>query len=437
MPRSFHSADPTTSLPCHRRRAPLVSTPILWNVVPQSETAGPLAGLRVLDISTVLAGPLAAQILGDFGAEVIKVEHPQRPDALRGHGQSKDGVNLWWKVVGRNKRCITLYLGAPEGAEIFRPLVETSDVIVENFRPGTLEHWGLGPDALREINPKLIVARVTGWGQDGPYARRPGFGTLAEAMSGFAAATGEPGGAPTLPPFGLADSIAGITTYGAVVTALYERDRPGGSGIGQDVDLSILEPIAATLGPLVTWYDQLGFIQPRTGNRSTNNAPRNTYRTADDMWVAVSSSATPIAQRLLVLVGHPEVVDEPWFQSGSGRAAHVDDLDAWVAAWVVERTQAEVIDAFEQAEVAVAPVYDAAGLLADPHFAERGTFPTIDDDELGPMRMQGPLFRLTRTPGEIRHTGRPVGSATDEVLAELGLQGDAVATLRAHGIVGQ
>lgn len=263
--------------------------------------AGPLEGLRVLDVSTVLAGPLVCQILGDFGADVIKIEHPARGDSMRGHGHSKDGQGLWWKMIGRNKRTVGLYLGDPDGAKIFLDLVRTADVVVENFRTGTLEKWGLGYDVLRAVNPGLVLCRVTGFGQTGPYARRAGFGTLAEAMSGFAAITGEPDGPPTLPPFGLADSIAGLAGANAVMMALYHRDARGGEG--QVIDLSILEPITTVLGPQIITYDQLGILQARTGNRSENNAPRNTYQTADGKWVAISTSADTIARRVMELVG--------------------------------------------------------------------------------------------------------------------------------------
>jgi len=396
--------------------------------------AGPLDGVRVLDASTVLAGPLTCQLLGDYGADVIKIEHPARGDSMRGHGHSKDGKGLWWKMLSRNKRTVGLYLGDPDGAEVFRALARTADVIVENFRPGTLERWGLAPESLRAENPGLVVLRVTGFGQTGPYAARPGFGTLAESMSGFAAITGEPDGPPTLPPFGLADSIAGMTGAYAVMTALYHRDARGGAG--QDVDLSILEPIVTVLGPQPITYDQLGLVQRRTGNRSENNAPRNTYKTADGRWVAISTSADSIARRVMELVGHPEVVGEPWFATGKGRAEHGDLLDAMVAEWIGARAREEVIAAFEAAEAAIAPVYDVAELMADPHVRAREMIATVQDADLGPVRMQNVLFRMSATPGEIRHTGRDVGADTDEVLAEVGFGPERIAALRERGVVG-
>ncbi|MFI0942999.1 CaiB/BaiF CoA transferase family protein [Streptomyces sp. NPDC021020] len=393
-------------------------------------SGGPLTGLRVVDIATLFAGPTAAMLLGDFGADVVKVEHPRKPDPSRGHGPAKDGVGLWWKQLGRNKRTITADLGTPGGRDVLLRLAAGADVIVENFRPGTLEKWGLGWEELSAANPRLVLARVTAFGQTGPYARRPGFGTLAEAMSGFAAATGEPEGPPTLPPFGLADSIAGLATAYAVMAALAGRDR---TGAGQVVDMAIIEPMLAVLGPQLLWYDQLGYVQPRLGNRSNNNAPRNTYRTADGGWVAVSSSAQSVAERVLRLVGHPEFTAEPWFATGAGRAAHAEEIDKVVAEWIGRRTRAEVVTAFEEAQAAVAPVYDVRDVAADPQVRALGTVAHVDDPELGALRMQNVLFRLSDTPGTVRWPGRPHGADTDEVLTELGLTEAEITTLRAEG----
>ncbi|PZT69731.1 CoA transferase [Streptomyces sp. SW4] len=394
--------------------------------------AAPLTGLRVLDLATLFAGPLAATLLGDFGAEVVKVEHPDRPDPSRSHGPSKDGVGLWWKLLGRNKRTITLNLSTPGGRRTLLRLAATADVVVENFRPGTLERWGLGWQELSEVNPRLVLARVTCFGQSGPYAHRPGFGTLAEAMSGFAAMTGEPDAPPTLPPFGLADSIAGLATAYAVMTALAARDR---TGEGQVVDMAIIEPILTVLGPQPIWYDQLGLVQPRTGNRSQNNAPRNTYRTADGTWVAVSTSAQSVAERVLRLVGRPELTGEPWFATGAGRARHADVLDEAVGGWIARHTRAEVLAAFEEAEAAVAPVQDVRDVMADPQYRALDSVTTVDDPELGPLRMQNVLFRLSATPGAIRWAGRPHGADTEEVLTELGLTPGDLKLLREEGAV--
>ena len=395
-------------------------------------TRGALHGLRVVDASTLFAGPMAAMHLGDMGADVVKVEHPTRPDPSRGHGVAKDGVNLWWKTLGRNKRTVTINLNSDGGREAFLRLASTADVVIENFRPGTLERWGLGPDVLLERNPRLVLTRVTGFGQVGPMRSRPGFGTLAEAMSGFAATTGEPDGPPTLPPFGLADGVASLATAYAVMVALHAR---GVTGRGQVIDTAIIEPILAMLGPQITRWDQLHTVQPRTGNRSVNNAPRNTYRTADGRWVAVSTSAQSIAERVMRLVGRPELIDEPWFARGADRALHADVLDDAVGSWIAQRSRDDVIAAFEEAQAAVAPIYNADDIVADPQFRALGTIHGIDDDELGPMLMQGPLFRLSDNDGVIAHTGRAHGADTDAVLAELGYDAARIAELRGEGAV--
>jgi crotonobetainyl-CoA:carnitine CoA-transferase CaiB-like acyl-CoA transferase len=393
----------------------------------------PLEGLRVLDVATLFAGPLAATMLGDFGADVVKVEHP-RGDPLRTHGHARDGHGLLWKVLGRNKWTVTIDLSAAAGQELLVGLARQADVLVENFRPGVMERWGLGYERLAEANPGLVMLRMTGFGQVGPAAGRPGFGTLAESMSGFAAMTGEPDGPPTLPPFGLADCVAGITGAYAAMVALHAR--AGREGRGQVVDLAIIEPILTVLGAQPTVYDQLGLVQPRTGNRSVNNAPRNAYRTRDGRWVAVSTSTTPIAASVMRLVGLGHVTEEPWFDSGLERAARVDLLDGAVAAWIGERDQAEVIRAFESAGAAIAPVSDVRQVMEDPQYRALGTIVTVDDEDLGPLRMQNVLFRLLGTPGRIRFAGRRVGQDTRRVLGErLGLSAERLDELAAAGVI--
>lgn len=393
---------------------------------------GPLQGVRVLDVSTLFAGPLAAMFLGDFGADVVKIEHPRRPDAARGHGPQRDGVNLWWKTLGRNKRTVTLDLSQPDGADVLLLMAQHADVLVENFRPGTLERWGLAPERLHAANPQLVIARVTAFGQVGPYSGRPGFGSLAEAMSGFAAITGEPDGPPTLPPFGLADGITALATSFAAVSAVRHAEA---TGEGQVIDMAIIEPILMMLGGQITAYDQLGIVQERHGNRSVNNSPRNVYRTADGDWVAVSTSSQSIAERVMRLVGRPELIDEPWFATGHQRAQHADELDDAVGSWIAARSTAAVIAGFEQAEAAIGQVYDVRGVMSDPQYEALGTVRTVDDDELGPVKMQNVLFRLSRTPGDIRWTGRPHGHDTDAVLGELGFAADEIAALRDRGVV--
>ena len=392
----------------------------------------PLEGIRVVEAATLFAAPMATMLLADFGADVVKLEHPRRPDPARGHGPAKDGTGLWFKALSRNKRHATLDLSHPDGQALFVRLAAGADVVVENFRPGTLERWNLGRDVLTAENPGLVLARVSGFGQDGPYAHRAGFGTLAEAMSGFAALNGEPDGPPLLPPLALADGVTALATAFAILAALRARET---TGRGQVVDVSLLEPLMTLLGPGVSAYAALGELQPRTGNRSGHNAPRNVYRTADDRWVAVSSSATSIAERVMRLVGRGELVDEPWFATGAGRVAHVDEIDGAVASWIGARTRDEVLDAFDAAGAAAGPVYDAQDVLADPHFEARGTIATVEDPDVGPLRLPGVLARLGATPGEIRWAGRGHGADTADVLAGLGVDADELELLRERGVV--
>ena len=392
----------------------------------------PLAGLRVLDVATLFAGPSAATVMADFGADVIKIEHPRKPDPARTHGHSKDGVGLWWKVLGRNKRAVTLDLSRPEGQEVFLELVATADVVIENFRPGTLERWNLDYDRLSAANPGLVLTRVTGFGQFGPRASEPAFGTIAEAMSGFAHSTGQPDGPPTLPPLALADNIAGLAATIATLMALRGRDS---TGRGQVVDLAIIEPILAMLGSQLTVFDQLGIVTQRAGNRSENNAPRNTYKTADGDWVAISTSAHTIAERVLVLVGREDLTREPWFGDGHQRAQHADVLDEAVGSWIIERPTDVVVKAFSDAQAALAVVNDMSRVIEDEQYNAIGAIATIDDDELGPIRMPNVMFRLSEQPGALRHAGRGHGVDTDDVLAEVGLDPQRLSALREAGVI--
>jgi crotonobetainyl-CoA:carnitine CoA-transferase CaiB-like acyl-CoA transferase len=394
---------------------------------------GPLTGVRVLDLGTVYAAPITAMLLGDYGADVVKVEHP-RGDSARTHGASKDGHGLWWKVIARNKRTVTAVLSKPEGKELVEGLVRDSDVLIENFRPGVMEKWGLGPERLQEINPRLVILRVTGFGQTGPYAERRAFGTLAEAMSGFAHQTGQEDGPPTLPPFGLADGAAALTGAYAVMLALYHRDARGGRG--QVIDLSLLAPLLTLLGPGPSAYDQLGVVAGRHGNRSPNNAPRNAYKTRDNRWVAISASATSVAERVMTVVGRPDIAEHEWFSSARERVRHADRLDGIVAEWIGARELDEVMQAFQDAGAAIAPIYDMEQLVNDPHVRATEMLKRVEDEHLGPLLMQNVIFRLSETPGGIRFTGRDLGRDNADVYGErLGLDRDQVAELRENGAI--
>ena len=399
-------------------------------------TSLPLEGLNVVDIAVLFAGPTISQNLGDFGADVIKVEHPELGDSLRSLGATKDGEPLWWKVTNRNKKCVTLDLSKPEGQTLLKELIADADVLTENFRPGTLEKWGLGWDVLHGVNPRLVMVRVSGFGQTGPYKDRPGFGTLAEAMSGFAHITGQPDGPPTLPGYGLADSMAGQFGTWAVMFALYERDHK--SGRGQMLDLSVMEPIFTTTGDQALAYDQLGVVQQRTGNRVPSiGAPRNVYRARDGVWLALSANAPALAKRVFAAIGRPELNDDPRFADNRARIANIDEVDAIVGGWIAERRAAEVLATFDEYECACVPVYDIAGIFADPHVRARETITTVEDPELGPIRMQNVVPKFSRTPGRVRWPGpTDVGQHNREIYCgRLGLSDARLAELHAQGVI--
>ncbi len=399
-------------------------------------TPSPLAleGLRVVDCSTVIAGPRIAMYLGDFGADVIKVEHPKHGDDTRHMGAERDGVSMYWKLVSRNKRCVTLNLSSPDGQALARKLFATADVLIENFRPGTLERWNLAPDTLRADNPKLVIVRVTGFGQDGPYASRPGFATLAEAMSGLASITGEPGGPPLLPPIALADEVTGLVGTWATLAALYHRDAKDGTG--QVIDLSLYESLMQLLGPLPLAWDQLGFQQERMGSRLPYATPRNAYRCKDGRWVGLSATAQRVAMRLFDAIGRPELKDDPRFATNRDRLAHADTLDAIIAEWMSGHTRDEALAAFAEHDAALAPIYDVSEFMDDPHVRARGSIATVDDAEWGPVRMQGVHPRMSATPGRIATTGPSrQGEHNDEVYGELGIHADERRRLTDEGTI--
>ena len=394
----------------------------------------PLAGLKVVDAATLFAGPMIASIMGDFGADVIKVEHPSG-DNLRSLGWQKDGVSLWWVVAGRNKRSITLSLSHPEGQELMKRVLADADVFIEGFRPGTLERWNLEPNELHEINPNLVVVRTSGFGQTGPYAQLPGFGTLAESISGYAFINGWPDGPPTLPPFALADGVAALTGTFAVMFALRWRDQTE-QGTGQVIDLAIYEPLFSLLGPQATVYDQLGIIQERTGNAAPFSAPRNAYRASDGRWLGLSASAQSIAERVMRIIGREDLIVEPWFADHTGRVEHADELDALIQDWVGRHTTEEVLAAFAEHEAAIAPINSIEDISRDPQFAARETITAVDHPVLGEIKMQNVIPRLSRTPGQIRRPAPEIGEHNREVyVGELGLSEQELAGLAEAGII--
>ncbi len=381
--------------------------------------SGPMAlsGIRVADISNFLAAPMASMFLGDYGAEVVKVEHPSRGDEMRFWGENKKGVGLYYKVINRNKKSVTADLRTPIGVEIVKRLVRTADVVIENYRPGTLEKWGLGYDVLSEVNPRIVMLRITGFGQTGPYSHKPGFGTLAEAFAGAAHITGFPDRPPLLPAFGLGDSTAGLAGAFLTMVALFERERHGGRG--QVVEFAIYEPLLTLLGPQVVNYDQLGLVQERSGSRLPFTAPRNTYRTRDGKWVAIAGSAQSIFERICRALERPELIADPRFGDNRVRMENAAELDAELQSAIERFDLDSLIRRFEQHEAAVAPVNNVAQIFADPHYAARQNITAVPDEELGgPLRMQNVVGNFSRTPGAIRRAGPRLGEHNREVLVE-------------------
>ena len=390
----------------------------------------PLDGVRVLDLSRLVAGNTLTQVLGDFGAEVIKVE-PPAGDTLR--AWQTNGVQVNWKLYARNKKSLCLELRNPEARKLLLDLVPTAALFIESFRPGTLEEMGLAPAALRERNPKLVIVRISGWGQDGPYRRRPGFGTLVEGMSGFASFNGFADREPVLPPIYLADTVAGLYGAAGVMIALREVEKNGGRG--QVIDLPLLDPLFAVLGPQAANYRLTGKVKPRTGSRSTNAAPRNAYRCKDGKYVGLSASTQKMAERVFRSIGRADLVDNPRYRTNADRVRHAEELDAIIGGFVAQRTQAENVAFFEQAEVTIGPIYDISQIVEDPHVRERELIADYPDPDIGAFPMHHVVPRLTGTPGAIRTPAPRLGEHNRPLLAGIGVDEAAYARLLAAGAV--
>ena len=396
----------------------------------QPDARGTLDGVRILDLSRLFAGNVLTQILGDFGAEVIKVEPPEG-DTLR--AWKTEGIDTHWKVYSRNKKSLCLSLREPRAIDIIRKLVPSAKIFIESFRPGVLEKMGLSPEALLAINPSLVIIRISGWGQDGPYAQRPGFGTVIEGVSGFAAINGFADREPVLPPMYLADAMAGTYGASAAMIALREVEMKGGRG--QVIDLPLLDPLFAVLSPQAANYRLTGKVKPRTGSRSTNSAPRNAYRCSDGHYVGLSGSIQKMAERLFRAIGRPDMVDDPRFRTNADRLRHAEELDAIIGEFIGARTQAENVSFFEAAEVTIGPIYDTPQIMADPHVIERELISDYPDAEMGQIPMHHVVPRLDRTPGSIRTRAPKLGEHNRELLGELGIGASDLAELRKAGVV--
>ena len=395
---------------------------------------GPLEGLRILDLSTVVAGPLAAGLLADLGASVIKVEMPGAGDGLRALAPHKDGVPLWWKVTNRNKRGITLDLRRPEARRVLEPLARESDVLVENFRPGTLDRWGITAQWLQSLNPRLTILRMTGFGQDGPYRDRPGFARIFEAMSGFTNICGEEGGRPLHAGYPVSDAVGGLFGALGVLAAVLALARDP-ERRGQEIDCAVSEAMLRILEFLPIEYDQLGFVRTRSGNRSQYAAPGNVYRTSDGRWASIAASTQSIFARFCAALSLEELLRDPRFADNPARVAHRDALDEIVAGTIGRMTLAELGERLQAHEVGFSPIHDIADVFADPHFRAREAIVKVPDAELGEVRMQAVVPRFSDTPCRVRCAGPALGEHTDEVLAELGFGAEDVARLRAAGVL--
>lgn len=377
------------------------------------EMDGALSGLRVIDMATVVAGPAAAKYLGDFGADVIKVEAPIGDSAHRmGWARPEDEDSFFWKILNRNKKATVIDLKSPDGYALMLRLVESADVLIENMRPGTLERIGLGPDILFQRNRRIVLLRLTGFGQTGPYATRAGFATLAEALSGYAAISGEPDGPPLLPPIAITDEVAGIVGAFSVMVALHHAER---TGVGQVVDVNLVETLLQLMGPLIPAYAHLGYLQPRMGSNLPWSVPRGTYRCADGKWIALSASADSVAARLLRALG---IEDDSRFASSRDRMEHRVELEEVVRSWIAQHNSDEALKYLIDCDVAAAPVYTMEDIFADPHFAARGSIVEIDG-----IMMPNVIARMSRTPGVIRHAGRPIGADQEFLSQFIGLMG--------------
>lgn len=400
-----------------------------------STPAGPLQGLRVLDISNVIAGPFAAGMLGDFGADVLKVELPGAGDPCRAIPPHKDGKPLIWKVTNRNKKAVTLDLRKPEGAALFKRLVPRFDVLIENYRPGTLDKWGLDKATLWSLAPKLTILRLTGFGQTGPYRNFPGFARLFEAYSGLTYITGERDGPPLHPGYPIGDPIAGVFGAFSVVTALYHRLRNPDSP-GQEIDLSATEAMMRLLEVLPIEYDQLGLIHERIGNDNAYVAPANIFPTGDGLWVTFTCATQNIFDRFAALIGRPELIKDPRFAKNAGRVQHRKEMDAIAADWIGARPLAEVLEKLSTAGVSAAPIYNNKQMVEDPHFIERGAVVSVPDADFGSVKMPGIVPRFSETPGSIRSTGPAMGANNAEVYGDwLGMAEAEQATLREKGVI--
>jgi formyl-CoA transferase len=394
----------------------------------------PFEGIRVLDLATVMAGPVAATLLADFGAEVIKVEEPTRGDTIRGLGGGA-GADLFWLQEGRNKRCVTLDLRQPEGQDLLARLAAQCDVLIESFRPGTMESWNLGPERLCEENPRLVYLRMSGYGQTGPYRERGAFDRVAAAFSGVTYATGDPDRPPIRSGYALADYMSAAYNAFAVAMVLYHRDAQG-DGRGQVIDLALYEPLLRASEASAVVFDRFGVVRERTGNRHAAAIPSGLYEASDGAWVTLFAAPDHLFERLARAIGRPELARDPRYANAGARLKHADELESEIGDWMAEHAASEILERLLAVQVPVSRVNSIADVFADPHVAARENLVPVPDGEGGQVRMVGVLPKLSRTPGRIRHAGPPLGADNRDVYRELlGLGPEELAILRERGII--
>jgi len=395
--------------------------------------AGPLTGLKVLELAQLLAGPYCGQLLADLGADVIKVEQPGLGDPMREWGREKaDGRSLWWPIVARNKRSLTVNLRVPAGQDIIRTLVRDTDVLIENFRPGTLERWGLGYDDLAAINPRLVMVRVTGYGQDGPYAVKAGYGSIGEAMGGLRYVTGDPSTPPSRAGISIGDTLAATFATVGALAALHSRER---TGRGQVVDSAIYEAVLAVMESLIPEYEIAGLIRERTGSVLPNIAPSNLYPTRDGQAFLIAANQDTVFRRLTEAMGRPELADDVRYATHGARGEHQAELDARISEWAATLAADELATLMDAHGVPAGRIFRAPEMLADPHYLAREAIVEVTDAHLGPIRMQNVVPKLSGTPGRVRWTGPDLGQHTEEILSALGIDAGRLAELRREGVV--
>jgi len=397
-----------------------------------NETGGPLSGIRVLELGSLIAGPFCAKTLADFGAEVVKVEPPGDGDPLRRWRRMRNGVSLWWHVQSRNKKSVTCDLRQPEGQDIVRRLARDADIVVENFRPGALEKWNLGWDVLSRENPKLILVRISGYGQSGPYRARPGFAAIAEAMGGLRYVTGFPDRPPARPNLSIGDTLASLHGVIGALMALHEVKR---TGKGQVVDVALYESVFNVMESLLPEFDAHRYVRERSGSALPGIAPSNLYPCRDGAYVLIAGNADSLYYRLMTAIGREDLRDDPALAKNDGRAAQMEHIDKAIAQWTSRFSQEEVLEVMEKADVPAGRIYSAADIAADPHFAARGMLQDVVAGDGVPLKVPGIVPKLSATPGAIRSPAPKLGEHTEEVLKGIGFSPDRIRALREKHIL--